>query len=244
MNSSKIKNAMIFAAGLGTRMRPLTLTTPKPLAKVLDKPLLEYKIEYLKNYGIEKIIINCHHLAEQVEDYITKKQYKDIILVKEDTLLDTGGGLINALEYLGNEPFFVTNSDTIHIDSDKSGLESMEHLWLNKQNINMDMLMLLIEKDRAIGYKGNGDFNITADNNLQWQQDAQDFVYTGLMILDPKVLLPYSDRGKFSLRDIWIDNTSKSNGVIKNTYASIFEGSWLHIDSVEGIKNAELTLKN
>jgi len=247
MTRHKIKNAMIFAAGLGTRMQPLTLETPKPLAQILNKPLLEYKIDYFKKYGIEKIVINCFHLGEQIEEYISKRNDDSIIVVKEENLLDTGGGLVNALNYLGDQPIFVTNSDTIHVDKDISALESLENSWNNPsykdEDSNMDMLMLLADKESAIGYNGKGDFNISDHNKLQWQQEKQEYIYTGLMILDTNVLNSYKNIDKFSLREIWIDNTSKNNGIINNSFGVIFNGMWLHIDSVEGIKKAELALK-
>ncbi|HUX79694.1 MAG TPA: sugar phosphate nucleotidyltransferase, partial [Alphaproteobacteria bacterium] len=148
-----IKSAMILAAGLGKRMWPLTETLPKPLIPVAGNTMLGRAFEHLKMTHVSNIVVNTHYLAPLVEDYI-QKHHPDTLISREEILLETGGGIKKALPFLGKEPFFTLNGDSIWSQGSES-LSAMEDAWNEKK---MDALLLLIPREKAHGYEGHGDF--------------------------------------------------------------------------------------
>ncbi len=174
----KIKQAMILAAGLGSRMKDLTFNIPKPMIQVDGISLIERTLAYLQQHGIEKIVINTYYKAEVLENFIfsleiTKKI--EIIFSRESELLGTGGGIKNALHFFENKPFFILNSDSIFIDNNKnnSSFYQLEAKW----NLFSDarMLLLLIDKEKSFGYWDKGDFDLGEDNRLNQNNEIKQY---------------------------------------------------------------------
>ena len=193
----KIKHGMILAAGLGQRMQPITLITPKPLIQIGNKNLLERAIELLINHGIEEIAINVHHLPNQIKNFINSRKFKANIIIshEQNKLLDTGGGILHATRSF-NEPFVVVNPDTLWSDAYCNELKDLEDLYFKKKK----SCLLLVNKNLSFDSSFKGDFNlqdgvISRDNN-------NEFIFTGLQILDQSVFSFIKDK-IFSMNKIW-----------------------------------------
>ena len=193
----KIKHGMILAAGLGKRMQPITLKTPKPLIKIGNKNLLERAINLLMNNGIEEIVINVHHLADQIKDFISKKKYKIKITIfdERETLLDTGGGILNATKSF-NKPFIVVNPDTLWSDIYSNELKDLEILYFKEQKPSL----LLVNKNLSFDNSFKGDFNL--NKGMVTKNNNNKFIFTGLQILDRSVFSSTKDK-VFSMNKIW-----------------------------------------
>ncbi len=235
------ESAMIFAAGLGMRMRPLTETTPKPLIKVLGKPLIDYKIDKLVEAGVKKLVVNTHHLADQIGEHLKQRSDIEISISYEETRLETGGGVLKALPTLGFEPFLTINSDIIWIDNDNEEplLQRIADFWDSRE---MDLLLALHPVKTAIGYSGKGDFNLDDNGNLLRITDsAHDYVYSGIMMINPKILHEIRNETNeefFSLSELF-RKYHNDNALSKRIFGIVNDGKWLHIDSVETLKEAE-----
>jgi MurNAc alpha-1-phosphate uridylyltransferase len=182
------RKAMVLAAGLGTRMRPLTLTTPKPLVRVAGRALIDYLLEPLARAGVETAVVNIHHLGEQIEAHVRDCHAPQIIVSDErEQLLDSGGGIKKALPHLGSEPFFVLNADSFWIDGPKSNLLRLSEFWDAQQ---MDIVLLLANGAQATGYEGLGDFTMAQDGRLSWRVERQvaPFIYAGVSIIKPELI--------------------------------------------------------
>src|SRR4029078_2878960 len=163
--------AMVLAAGLGTRMRPLTDTTPKPLVRIAGKPLIDHVLDRLADAGVEKAVVNVHHFAEQLIGHLAQRARPRIAISDErGLLLGTGGGVRKALPELGEGPFFHINSDTIWIDSAKPNLTRLADAFDPE---TMDTLLLLAPTKGSIGYIGRGDFALAADGGPTRRRQAQ-----------------------------------------------------------------------
>ena len=196
---------MILAAGLGKRMQPITLKTPKPLIQIGDKSLLDRAIDLLINHGVDEIAINVHHLADQVKDFINKKKYKVKIKIfhEKDTLLDTGGGILNATKSF-KEPFVVVNPDTLWSNAYLSELRFLEDLYFQHKRA----CLLLVNKNLSFDSSFKGDFNL--QDSMVSRDDNNKFVFTGLQILDYSVFNSIQNK-IFSMNIIWnnlIENNS------------------------------------
>ena len=230
---SGIEKAMIFAAGLGTRMRPLTLETPKPLVKVNGKALLDYSLDIARKAGIKEIIVNTHYLANQVKKHV--KKMKDVTLSNEKELLETGGGVKKVIKEFDGQPFFTMNSDVILVDNKNQMLKKMAEAFDAEK---MDALLLLHPIRAAIGYEGDGDFDLGENNQLlKTHNKLKKYVFTGVQILNPK-LFDNSPEGPFSL-NIFYKNSVQVDGHLNRIYGMVNEGGWLHIGTPEGIVLAE-----
>ena len=177
--------AMVLAAGLGTRMRPLTDTMPKPLVRVAGKPLIDHVLDRLADAGVEKAVVNVHHFAEQLIGHLAQRARPRIAISDErGLLLGTGGGVRKALPELGDGPFFHINSDTIWIDGVKPNLARLAEAF---DPAAMDALLLLSPTTGSIGYAGRGDFAMAPDGRLTRRGDRNtvEFVYSGAAILRP-----------------------------------------------------------
>ena len=193
----KIKHGMILAAGLGKRMQPITLKTPKPLIQIGNKNLLERAIELLIKNGIEDIAINVHYLPDQIKDFVYSKNYKAKIVFsnEQDTLLDTGGGILQATRSF-KKPFIAINPDTLWSDAYSNELKDLEDLYFKKKK----PCLLLVNKNLSFDSSFKGDFNlqdgmISRDNN-------NEFIFTGLQILDHSVFNSIKDK-IFSMNKVW-----------------------------------------
>tara|TARA_B110000438_G_scaffold288788_1_gene322645 strand:- start:838 stop:1533 length:696 start_codon:yes stop_codon:yes gene_type:complete len=193
----KIKKGMILAAGLGKRMHPITLTTPKSLIEIGDKNLLERAIELLVNHGIEEITINVHHLADQIKDFINKRQYKVKIIISDEreALLDTGGGILNATQSF-KEPFIVINPDTLWSDAYYNELRDLEDLYYHRKK----PCLLLVNKELSFDTSFKGDFNLNEGKICRDKKN--EFIFTGLQILDQSSFSSINEK-IFSMNKVW-----------------------------------------
>ena len=167
---AKLAKAMVLAAGYGTRLKPLTDRTPKPLVPVAGKPMIEYALDKLRRYGIEEVIINVSHLRDQLRAYVSHVGGLRIRLSEEAEPLETGGGLKRALPLLGDDPFFVINSDIIWTDAQESALERLAGHW---DDTRMDLLLLVQPKAQAVGYDpGEDHLFIQRGNTINWDEQA------------------------------------------------------------------------
>ena len=205
----KIKHGMILAAGLGKRMQPITLKTPKPLIQIGNKKLLERAIELLINHGIEEIVINLHHLPDQITDFINKKNYKAKIIIsdEQDMLLDTGGGIFHATKSY-EHPFVAINPDTLWSKYYLGELKDLEDLYFKKKK----PCLLLVNKKLSFDTSFNGDFNLYDD--VISRGSSNEFIFTGLQILDRSIFNSVEDK-VFSMNKIW-DYLIQENSLIGN----------------------------
>ena len=213
----KITRAMILAAGLGSRLRPITLKTPKPLIKIGNKNLLQRSIDLLINHGINEIIINIHHLPEQIIDFVEKQSYKVQIKFSHEKLklLDTGGGVYFATKSFNDKPFFVINPDTIWNDSYQNEIKDLENLYF----IEKKPILLLVNKKISYDSSFKGDFNLS-NKNLILRENSNKFIFTGLQILDRKDFMK-PNKEIFSFNEICnklINNNRLMGHVSKNIF--------------------------
>ena len=226
-----IKKAMILAAGFGKRIHPLTLKHPKPLLKIGKETLLSNTLKFLKLFGIKQAVINVHYLGEQIVDYINRNQFNlSINVVKEkDKILDTGGGVLNAIKYFSNEPFLIINPDTIWNSHYLKELKLMEKLFFeNKKN---KCSLLVVNKEKSFDKSFKGDFNLK--NNLISRKDTDDLncIYTGLQIIKPEVFSDL-DAEVFSINKIWdmLIETNELHGIESHI-------DFLHVSTLDIYKN-------
>ena len=193
-----VKHAMILAAGLGTRMRPLTLDTPKPLIRVGSKNLLERSINLLENHGIEKIIINVHHLGDQIEKFILniKSNIKIDISNEKNLLLDTGGGVKEGTKIFDKNPFFVLNPDTLWLSNYLDEMKSLEKIFFE----NKKPSLLLVNKKLSFDTSFKGDFNLK--DNIVSKDIENNFIFTGLQLID-RNCLSMINKKVFSMNEVW-----------------------------------------
>lgn len=229
--------AMVLAAGLGTRMRPLTDTMPKPLVKVASKPLIDHVLDRLAEAGVEKAVVNVHHFADQVSQHLARRTLPRIVISDErGLLLGTGGGVRKALPELGDAPFFHINSDTIWIDGVKPNLARLAEAF---DPAVMDALLLLSPTTGSIGYAGRGDFAMAPDGRLtrRREQEVAPFVYAGAAILLPS-LFAHAPKGEFPLTEIF--DRAAEKGRLSGLR---LEGLWMHIGTPDAIAAAEGAIK-
>lgn len=181
-----IRRAMVLAAGLGTRMRPVTDTMPKPLVPIAGRTLLDRGLDMLGAAGVETAVVNVHYLPDQIIAHVKDRTNPHCLISDErDGLLDSAGGIIKALAHLGEGPFFVLNADTFWIDSDVPNLGRLLAAW---NDADMDFLLLLARLGDATGHDGGGDFSIAGDGKLSWARNSPDgLVYAGAYITHPRV---------------------------------------------------------
>lgn len=234
--TSSPKMAMVLAAGLGQRMRPLTDTLPKPLVRVAGKTLLDHTLDRLAVAGVTRAIVNVHYLADQIETHLRTRTVPRITISDErDALLETGGGVVKALPLLGDAPFFHLNSDTLWIDGVRPNLTRLaEHFDQNA----MDALLLLAPVVTSIGYDGKGDYFMQADGRLlrRGAHDVAPFVFAGAAILSP-ALFKDAPKGAFSLTRLF-DRAMESNRL----HGLRMEGVWMHVGTPQAIAQAEAAI--
>jgi len=233
--------AMVLAAGLGTRMRPLTDALPKPLVTVVGVALIDHALNWLEASGVEEVVVNSFYKAELLEKHLAKRTAPHIRISREDPLLETGGGIKKALPMLGATPFFSLNSDTICLDGKTSTLQRMAHAW---DDTGIDALLLLHPTERAIGYDGKGDFFIDAQGNLRRRQEhaAAPFVFTGVQLIHPRFFAA-APEGAFSMNVLY-NQGMKSDGTLQRVRAIVHEGNWLHIGTPQERDTAETWLRS
>jgi len=195
-----IKKAMILAAGFGKRLNPLTLDCPKPLLKIGNETLLSNTINFLEQYKIEEVVINVHYLGDQIIEYLKKKKFNlNIKIINEkDKILDTGGGILNAIKYF-NESFICINPDTIWNSDYNKELKQMENNFFSNEK---KCHLLVVDKIKSYDKNLNGDFNLEKDILTRKKEKNLKYIYTGLQIINPKVFLNITDK-VFSINKVW-----------------------------------------
>lgn len=237
MNSPK--KAMVLAAGLGKRMRPITDTLPKPMVKVSGKALIDYGLDALEQAGVEQAIVNVHYLADILEKHLQNRHDIAISISDERSeLLDSAGGIINALPILGDEPFYILNADTFWVDQpdEPSNLLLLAEAFEEK---HMDILLMVAQRGQATGYDGQGDFTLTSDSRLLRRQDndPQPVIYAGAAIIHPRIFKDAKD-GASSLNR-YFDQAIAQNRL----YAMPMHGHWITVGTPDAIKHAEKALE-
>ena len=226
-----IKKAMILAAGFGKRIRPLTLKHPKPLLKIGNKTLLFNALKFLELFGIKQAVINVHYLGKQIVDYINRNQFNlTINIVKEkDKILDTGGGVLNAIQYFSNEPFLIINPDTIWNSHYLKELKLVEKSFF--ENKKSKCSLLVVNKEKSFDKFFKGDFNLKNKLISRKNRDDLNYIYTGLQIIKPEVFSDL-DIKVFSINRIWdqLIETNELYGIESNI-------EFLHVSTLDIYKN-------
>ena len=235
-NVSSPRHAMVLAAGLGTRMRPYNGQVPKPLVQVGGKALIDYVLDRLADAGVERAVINVHHLADAIERHVAGRQRPKIVISDERSqLLGTAGGVVKAMPELGGGPFFHVNSDTIWIDGVKPNLVRLAAAF---DPARMDALLLLAPAATSIGYTGRGDFAMAPDGKLtrRGERDVMPFVYAGAAILTPAFFagVPPGPSSMSPLFDRAIE--------AERLFGLRLEGLWMHVGTPDAVKAAEAAI--
>lgn len=231
--SPPIRRAMVLAAGLGKRMRPITDTMPKPLVTIAGKTMLDHALDRLAEAGVEAAVVNVHYLAEQIEARVAGRSWPMITVSDERALLlETGGGVKKALPLLGAEPFFHVNSDSLWSERGASNLAAMAAAW---DAGRMDMLLLLAERESSVGFDGAGDFFRDEAGRLarRGQAASAPYVYAGVAIIKPE-LFADTPEGPFSL-NLLFDRCIAAGTL----FGHLLDGRWLHVGTPEAIPLAE-----
>ena len=230
------KRAMVLAAGLGTRMRPLSLATPKPLIEVAGRPLIDHMLDRLAAAGVTFAVVNVHHLADKVIAHLKKRTDMEIVISDETAkLLDIGGGTLASLHHFRDEPFFSVNTDALFVDARGDALARLARSW---DETRMDALMLLALTVRSVGYHGRGDFTMDAAGRLKRRRagTVAPFVWTTIQIVHPR-LFADAPPAPFSTNVVW-DRAIAA----ERLYGQRLDGDWLEINTPEAIVEAETWL--
>ena len=231
--------AMIMAAGLGKRMRPLTATRPKPLIEVSGKALLDHVLEKLRAAGVRKVVVNVHYLADALEAHLASRAHGlDVVISNErDLLLETGGGLVQAAPLIDADPFLALNSDNLWVDGPADTLKLLASHW---DDAKMDALLLLVPLARALNHKGMGDFHMTRTGRLRRRQRSHvaPFVFTGIQMLS-KRLLRDAPEGPFSTNILW-DRAIEEG----RCFGAVHQGLWFDVGTPKSIPLTEAALQN
>jgi MurNAc alpha-1-phosphate uridylyltransferase len=235
---ASIDQAMILAAGLGTRMGHMTADRPKPLVEVNGKALIDHVIDRLARGGVTSIVVNVHYKGEMMKAHLAKRKDVAIRISDEsDTILDTGGAIANALPLFGGKPFFTQNSDSFWVEGMGRAMERMLTRWDPER---MDALMLLAPCVTAIGYDGRGDFEMAPDGILKRRAEMKlaPFVWTGLQIVHPR-LFDGAPTGRFSINPLWDKAIEK-----ERLHGIRLDGVWIHVGTPEAQTEAEAFLND
>jgi MurNAc alpha-1-phosphate uridylyltransferase len=226
-------NAMVLAAGLGLRMRPITLTLPKPLVPVAGRTMLDRVLDHLDQTGADLKVVNLHWLGETIRSHLDGQP--DIVFSDEKELLETGGGVAKALPLLGADPFFVCNADIIWTDAGEPALSRLARAF---DPARMDGLLLLSPVATAFGYEGRGDFHLGADGRLTRRKpdETTPFLFAGVQILHPR-LFDFHPGGAFSLNLLY-DKAIAAGRL----FGVVHEGGWYHVGTPAALSEAEALL--
>jgi MurNAc alpha-1-phosphate uridylyltransferase len=229
-------HAMVLAAGLGTRMRPVTDGMPKPLVPVAGKPLLDHVLDKLADAGVSDAVVNVHYFAEQIEQHLAGRRAPHITISDERSqLLNTGGGVRAALRFLGTTPFFLLNSDTLWIDGVDGNLHRLARAF---DRSRMDALLLLAPTATSVGYVGRGDFAMDPAGLLRRRREREvvPFVYAGAAVLTPGMFAD-APEGPFSL-NLLFDRAIEAGRLC----GLRLDGVWMHVGTPEAIMAAEAAI--
>lgn len=227
------RTAMVMAAGLGTRMRPLTVTRPKPLVEVAGKPLIDHVLDRLQAAGVEKVVVNVHYLADSLEAHLRAKTGIEVAISDErELLLETGGGLVKAAPLIDCDPFIAVNSDNFWVDGPADTIKLLAAHW---DATKMDALLLLVAQARAGNHSGQGDFHMDTAGRLSRRRKARiaPFVFTGIQIM-AKRLLDDAPEGPFSTNILW--DRAIAEGRL---FGVVHQGLWFDVGTPAAIGATE-----
>ena len=229
------RRAMVLAAGLGLRMRPLTERLPKALLYVAGRTLLDRALDRLAAAGVEVAVVNTHHLADQIARHVAARARPRIILSHEPELLETGGGVAKALAQLAPGPFYVVNSDTLWLDGERGALERLAGAWDERR---MEALLLLQDVESAVGYAGAGDFHLAPDGQLRRRREGEraPYLFTGVQLLTMG-LFDGVNVERFSLNRLY--DRAIGTGRL---YGLVHDGAFFHVGTPDGLARAERDL--
>ncbi len=235
-----ITRGMVLAAGFGLRMRPLTLTTPKTLIPVAGRCMLDRALDHFAAAGVETAVVNAHYLAQRIAMHVALRMGSGadklgILLSHEATILDTGGGVMQALPDLRPDPFYVANGDILWRDGAMPALQRLAAAW---DDGAMDALLLVYDRASAIGYDGPGDFDFAGQKLRRRVGDSAPFVFTGVQILHPR-LFAGAPSGAFSLNRLY-DQAAAAGRL----HGLVHDGDWYHIGTPDGLALAEQHLRS
>jgi MurNAc alpha-1-phosphate uridylyltransferase len=231
--------AMVLAAGLGTRMRPLTDHTPKALVEVAGKPLIDHVLDRLREAGVTRAVVNVHHFADQVEAHLARRRDIEVLISDERSrLLDSGGGILHARPLLGEAPIFVANIDSLWLDEGLPPLETLRRAW---DPAAMDLLLLLVRRGHGIGFEGPQGFFMDEAGRLTHSTDPDvttPFANVGFGILDPLILDAEPASGPFKIQPVW--RRLQAEGRL---YGAAMEAFWMHVGDPAAREAAEARLR-
>jgi MurNAc alpha-1-phosphate uridylyltransferase len=235
----QVDQAMVMAAGVGMRMRPLTDDRPKALVEVGGRTLIDHMLDRLADDGVTRAVVNVHYLADLLEAHLRKRAHPAITISDErEALLETGGGLVKARPLLGNTPIFVANSDSVWLEERGTtpALAAMRAAW---DGDRMDALLLVVPLARSLGFSGAGDFHLLPDGRLKprGQDPRADYAYMGVQIFKPQ-LLDGRPEAPFSTYRIWEECLARGR-----LYGVALHGDWMHVGDPAARDEAEAKLR-
>ena len=225
--------AMVLAAGLGLRMRPLTERIPKPLVSVAGRPLLDHVLDKLGDAGVREAVVNVHYLPDQIIAHVKGRKRPHVTISDErDCVLGTGGGIVKVLPLFGSTPFFLVNADTMWIDGVRPNLMRLAEAF---DPARMDILLLMAATAHSIGYEGNGDYAMLPDGALRKRKEHQvvPFVYAGAAILSPAIFAN-APAGEFSLTKMFDAANER-----ERLFGLRLDGTWMHVGTPDAVGAAE-----
>ncbi|SOC37180.1 MurNAc alpha-1-phosphate uridylyltransferase [Rhizobium subbaraonis] len=232
----KIEHAMVLAAGLGTRLRPVTNTMPKPLVRIAGKPMIDYGLDALEAAGVTKAVVNVHHFADQMVAHLSRRALPEILISDEtEALMNSGGGLAKGLKLLGAEPVFVLNADLFWVGEKPGDQSNLRRLSSFFDPERMDMAMLCVRLENTTGHNGRNDFSMDADGRLTRHDPdrGQPVVYAGAIAMMPALLEDAPDDA-FNL-NIYFDRAIAAGRL----FGLNLDGHWITVGTPEAISEAE-----
>jgi len=230
--------AMVMAAGLGKRMRPLTASQPKPMVRVAGKPLIDHALDRLAEAGVARAVVNVHYLGDAVEAHVAQRKLPKVTVSDErDLLLETGGGMKKALvEGLLPDPFFCLNADNIWLDGPRDAFADLSAAW---DPATMDALLLVVPHSRAANFRGEGDFHMDPSGRLSRRKPGRiaPFIYTGIQLVSHR-LLREAPEGAFGTMTLWQRAIEEGR-----LYGANFTGRWFEVGTPDAIRPTEEALR-
>lgn len=229
------KRAMVLAAGLGTRLRPITQAVPKPMVKIAGVPMIDSVLDRLADSGVEEAVVNTHHLAEMLQAHLAGRTRPRLAFSHEETILETGGGIKKALPLLGPDPFFSVNAKIVWLNGKIDALQRLADAW---DDAAMDALLLLQPTVSAVGYDGPGDFFVDQDGHVTRRRDWEvaPFLFSGIQLVHPRIFADSPD-GAFSMNLLY-DRAIEAGRL----YALRHDGEWLHVSTPRHLEEVEAYL--
>ena len=232
------RTAMVMAAGLGKRMRPLTATRPKPLVEVAGKPLIDHVFDRLRAAGVQRAVVNVHYLADALEAHLQRRQFGIDIVISDERaqLMETGGGLVQARALIGDEPFLTVNSDNLWIDGPMDAIRQLAAAW---DDAAMDALLLMVPHAWAHCHGGLGDFHLNPAGRITGRRKPgrpAPFVWTGVQMLSPRLIADWPT-GPFSTNIFW-DRAIAA----RRAFGIVHNGLWFDVGTPTAIDRAEAIL--